>query len=196
MNRHAEHAHEERREQEAAAVAEQSGDEPDDADDGEDADAPSCVRRSLVRVLRACVPRQEDAQPEREDHDVGHDHEWTAGIHRVSNAPDDRGGEPDRQAERARRVDRRRRCARTTRLASHVDGIVAGSGDAIATIAGKPRRCRSGVAIAEPPLPNAPDKKPTPMPMSIAPSEHLWGHTSIQRPTDSIDQACLDLWVP
>ena len=69
-----------------------------------------------------------------------------------------------------------RRDSRTT-----IDGIVAGSGDAIATSAGTPSRCSSGVAIAEPPLPNAPDKKPTPTPISIAPSKHVCGHSPIQR---------------
>ena len=32
------------------------------------------------------------------------------------------------------------------------------SGDAMATIAGTPSRWRSGVATAEPPFPNAPDR--------------------------------------
>jgi hypothetical protein len=39
-----------------------------------------------------------------------------------------------------------------------VVGIVAGSGEAIAIIAGMPMTWSSGVANAEPPFPNAPDK--------------------------------------
>ena len=56
------------------------------------------------------------------------------------------------------------------RLAIQVDGIVAGSGDAIATIAGIPSTWRSGVAIADPPLPNAPERKPTPAPINAIPT--------------------------
>jgi hypothetical protein len=64
-----------------------------------------------------------------------------------------------------------------TRPASSDDGIVAGSGDAIATIAGTPSRWRSGVATADPPFPNAPDRKPTATPISAAPRK-ICGLTS------------------
>jgi hypothetical protein len=56
-------------------------------------------------------------------------------------------------------------------LASSVDGIVAGNGDATATKAGTPIMCRRGVEMAAPPLPNAPEQKPTPAPISSVPNK-------------------------
>src|SRR5476651_1305577 len=50
---------------------------------------------------------------------------------------------------------------------------------AIATIAGTPRAWRRGVDTAEPPLPNAPDRKPTPAPMSNAPRRICGSTTSL-----------------
>ena len=51
-----------------------------------------------------------------------------------------------------------------------VAGIVAGSGEATATIDGTPARNSSGVAIAEPPLPSKPDRNPTPRPIAATTS--------------------------
>jgi len=44
--------------------------------------------------------------------------------------------------------------------------IVAGSGDASATYGGMPTAASSGVAMAEPPLPNSPPRKPTTAPIA------------------------------
>src|SRR5687767_3651723 len=46
-------------------------------------------------------------------------------------------------------------------------GTVAGSGAATATIGGTPMAASSGVAMAEPPLPNIPPRKPTPAPTAM-----------------------------
>ena len=48
--------------------------------------------------------------------------------------------------------------------------MVAGSGAATAIIAGTPIACNNGVAIAEPPLPNNPLKKPMHKPIKAIPS--------------------------
>ena len=63
--------------------------------------------------------------------------------------------------------DRPRRCPRARLARSDVgitaavaDGIVAGSGDATASIGGTPRSASIGVAIDEPPTPNNPVRLP------------------------------------
>jgi len=52
--------------------------------------------------------------------------------------------------------------------ATSVPGMVAGSGEATAINPGYPRRLRSGVAIALPPLPNNPPRKPITIPTTNA----------------------------
>src|SRR5262249_46128287 len=67
------------------------------------------------------------------------------------------------------------------RLARSVDGMVAGSGDATATIAGTPIAWSRGLETAAPPLPNAPDRKPTPAPISSVPTRMCSSTTPLNR---------------
>jgi len=87
-----------------------------------------------------------------------------ASIHLVLNAPTIVAGRPLAQLHSTVRrsiIPFRRYASAATR----VPGIVAGSGDATAEIAGTPARNNNGVATAEPPLPKRPPRKPTPAPM-------------------------------
>ena len=125
-----------------------------------------------VRVCAArLLPRQQDAQPEREDHDVGHDHEWTA-RESIASATRPRRLREARSAGRARttrsidvagaRVDAAREPGRRE------------SSPGAATRSRRSRERRGGAGAASRsrsrPCRTRPTRSPTPTPMRIAPT--------------------------
>src|SRR5205823_1326903 len=86
-------------------------------------------------------------------------------IHRVAYAPAAAAGTPT-AALRPTTRQSMRRSRQYAYDALSVDGIVAGRGEATAAIGGIPTTLSSGVAIAEPPLPNRPPSSPTAAPIT------------------------------